>query len=194
MADFLWTRSRCDVISGGVIEVNKWGVHTKFRGSSSTRSWDLEPSSNLQHLLWQYQLVFLKAKMKPKLTCHVMVDLFTARRSVDSRAGIVIANVPGGRAETKMCRLTQGHQNWHRGSTQHHLQFYRKWCHYLLPVGCNPPFCKCCKFQLGSKSHERAELEPRNLVWTLHLFTSMQPPEITSPTTSGPQEVRHFLH
>ena len=27
-----------DVISGGFIEVNKWGVHTKFRGSSSTRS------------------------------------------------------------------------------------------------------------------------------------------------------------
>ena len=27
-----------DVISGGVIEVNKWGVRTKFRGSSSTRS------------------------------------------------------------------------------------------------------------------------------------------------------------
>ena len=27
-----------DVISGGVIEVNKWGLHTKFRGSSSTRS------------------------------------------------------------------------------------------------------------------------------------------------------------
>ena len=25
-----------DVISGGVIEVNKWGVHSKFRGSSST--------------------------------------------------------------------------------------------------------------------------------------------------------------
>ena len=24
-----------DVISGGSIEVNKWGVHTKFRGSSS---------------------------------------------------------------------------------------------------------------------------------------------------------------
>ena len=39
-----------DVISGGVIEVNKWGLHTKFRGSSSTRSRDLEPSSNLQHL------------------------------------------------------------------------------------------------------------------------------------------------
>ena len=39
-----------DVIPGGVIEVNKWGVHTQFRGSSSTRSRDLEPSSNLQHL------------------------------------------------------------------------------------------------------------------------------------------------
>ena len=27
-----------DVISGGSIEVNKWGLHTKFRGSSSTGS------------------------------------------------------------------------------------------------------------------------------------------------------------
>ena len=30
-----------DVISGGVIEVNKRGPHTKFRDSSSTHSWDL---------------------------------------------------------------------------------------------------------------------------------------------------------
>ena len=33
-------------------------------------------------------------------------------------------------------------QSWYRGSPQHPLKFYRKWCLQLLPVGSNPPFCK----------------------------------------------------
>ena len=38
------------VISSGGIEVHKWGLHTKFCGSSSSRSSDIGTSSNWHDL------------------------------------------------------------------------------------------------------------------------------------------------
>ena len=133
MSIYLDNKARRDAILKFKLSCNKFCRFTCIGGLSQ---------GHLSRFLSLIQLIFI-----------------TARRSVASRAGIVIAHGTGGRVGGRV-----GENNnvpLDAGSPKLAQRFVSTPSSILPEMmslstsGRLQPFCKCCKFEPGSKSHER---------------------------------------